>query len=137
MFQIIERRPPRGAFFLYYNLMNIIFSLIQHVQTWKSWEKGLLWAAVFIHLATAGIAISRRAWLTDDSIQYLLIADHIQQGSLSQTYAGEVLPDTQRTPGYPFFLILTGGIPWVILGLQHLLCFLSGYFIYKIFGSVR
>jgi 4-amino-4-deoxy-L-arabinose transferase-like glycosyltransferase len=71
--------------------------------------------------------------LTDDSIQYLTIAENwAAHGSFSQSYTTPWTPDLQRTPGYPAFLLALGMNVPLILVVQHLLVLLSGWLLYQL-----
>ena len=89
-----------------------------------AWIKGLFGLAVIFHLASLSLALSNHSWLIDDSVQYLTLADNMaDHGVFSQSIRGEVVPDAQRTPGYPVFLLLLGKSPFLVLLLQHFLLF--------------
>jgi hypothetical protein len=93
--------------------------------SWKSLhrtEKGLLVVVVALHVFFLGIALINSGFLTDDSIQYLLLSHHwVEDGIYSQSYLPPLVPDIQRTPGYPVFLIILGNWPPLILFVQHVL----------------
>lgn len=95
--------------------------------------KYLLLLIVLLHVTLLGTALWQRSYLTDDSIQYLRIAENLaQEGIYSQSYAAPFAPDYQRTPGYPIFLYLLQRQPWLILVIQHLLSLASCWLLYRI-----
>ncbi len=78
-------------------------------------------------------AWQQQSYLTDDSVQYLTIAENLTQGGVfSQSYAAPLSPDVQRTPGYPVFIYLMGRNCLLILVMQHIICLFSGVLIYGI-----
>ena len=95
----------------------------------------LPWIVVILlsHALVLGISLQRKSYLIDDSVQYLTLAENlVEQGVFSQSYQPPYVPDLQRTPGYPLFLILCLRMPWLVLLLQHLLLLLSGVVLYKL-----
>ena len=68
----------------------------------------------------------------DDSIMYLTLAQNLREfGVLSQSFYEPLVPDAQRLPGYPVFLLLCNRNPRVVVFVQHILVFISGIFLYK------
>ncbi|MFM2376649.1 MAG: hypothetical protein RLZZ165_1746 [Bacteroidota bacterium] len=77
-------------------------------------------------------ALIHRTYLTDDSIQYLTIAENLaSSGEFSQGYSPPLTQDLQRTPGYPIFLLLLGRIPFLVLLVQHILVLVTAWLIYR------
>ncbi len=103
---------------------------------WKkySWQTmALVGCIVAMHLYFLSSALIHQTYLTDDSIQYLTIAENLAtRGTYSQSFSAPYSPDLQRTPGYPVFLLLLGRLPALILIVQHLLVLGSAWFLYKI-----
>ena len=100
-----------------------------------SHSRNLPWilAILFLHSLVLGVSLYRSSYLIDDSIQYLTLADNLlKEGSFSQSYQPPLVPDVQRTPGYPVFLAMTFNHPGVVLILQHLMVLLSGFLLYRI-----
>lgn len=84
-----------------------------------------------LHAYCTWVALAQQSYLTDDSIQYLTIAENLaEHGIFSQSYSPPYVQDLQRTPGYPVFLILAGRMPWVVLLVQHLLVLGTGWWLY-------
>lgn len=78
-------------------------------------------------------AFLEQSHLTDDSIQYLTLADNLMEhGVFSQSYTAPLAPDVQRTPGYPLFLVLMGRFIPLVLVVQHLLVLWTGYLLYRL-----
>lgn len=78
-------------------------------------------------------ALANRSYLTDDSVQYLTLAENLaDQGIFSQCYTPPYVADLQRTPGYPVFLILLGRLPWLVIVAQHLLVLATAWFLYRL-----
>ena len=93
----------------------------------------ILGAMVAYHIAIYIAALVNQSFLTDDSIQYLTLSENLSsRGIWSQSYEAPFVPDVQRTPGYPVFLMLLGNIPWLILLVQHVLVFVSAWLVFKI-----
>ncbi len=104
------------------------------------WNSTLLRIGFFsgflIHCAVFLISVYRDSYLIDDSIQYLLMSDSMQWGTLSQAFRGEHFPDLQRLPAYPFFLLLCfQKVEWV-LAIQHLLVFVSAWLLIRISKAI-
>lgn len=97
------------------------------------WRTTLLMCIVLaMHAYFLWAALAHKTYLTDDSIQYLTIAENLAaQGAYSQSFAAPFTPDVQRTPGYPIFLFLLGRFPALVLLVQHLLVLGAAWFIYK------
>lgn len=98
-------------------------------------RKRYLFAGIILvmHVVFFAAALKNQSFLTDDSIQYLTIAENMAtQGQFSQTYDGQLVADMQRTPGYPIFLMLLFRSPILILLVQHLLVLAAGGLIYLI-----
>ncbi len=92
-----------------------------------------MWIVLVMHGYLFTTAIVHRSYLTDDSIQYLTIAENMADaGVYSQGYAAPLVADHQRTPGYPVFLYLMGRNQFWILLVQHALVLLSGWLLYRI-----
>jgi 4-amino-4-deoxy-L-arabinose transferase-like glycosyltransferase len=71
--------------------------------------------------------------LTDDSVQYLTIAENMStRGIFSQSFDEPYVEDVQRTPGYPVFLLALGSFVPLVLVVQHLLVLWTGYLIYRL-----
>ncbi|MCB9232421.1 MAG: glycosyltransferase family 39 protein [Bacteroidia bacterium] len=88
---------------------------------------------VVLHISAFVAALVRTSYLTDDSIQYLTMAENLwSHGVLSQSYLPPLVADIQRVPGYPVFLMLLGRIPWLVLLAQHGLVLLSGRLLFLI-----
>lgn len=105
---------------------------------------GTRWLAVLVlaaHVFFFVSALVHRSYLTDDSIQYLTLAENwVQTSIFSQSFFDAQTPDLQRTPGYPAFLILCGQMPWLVLAVQHLLILGAGWMLFRalsLIGSVR
>lgn len=97
----------------------------------KSAPLALLVLVLHISLLTA--ALVNKSYLTDDSIQYLTLSQNMgQHGVFSQSYIPPYVPDLQRTPGYPVFLLICGNSIPLVLILQHLMVLLSGWVLYRI-----
>ena len=78
-------------------------------------------------------AFLQQSHLTDDSVQYLTLAENLQDhGIFSQSFSAPYVADVQRTPGYPVFLMLLGGFVPLVLVVQHLLVLATGYLLYRI-----
>ncbi|MEY3442780.1 MAG: hypothetical protein RLZZ519_1061 [Bacteroidota bacterium] len=74
-----------------------------------------------------------RSYLTDDSIQYLTLAQNMaNEGIFSQSFSPPMVQDLQRTPGYPVFLLLASRSPIVVLLLQHFMVLGAAWFLYRI-----
>lgn len=87
---------------------------------------------VAMHLYFFLSALAHRSYLTDDSIQYLTLAENMAvSGTFSQSMYPPLVPDLQRTPGYPVFLLLLGRSPVLVLLVQHLMVVAVAWFIYK------
>lgn len=98
-------------------------------------RKNLPWiiAILVVHLAVLTVSLVRHSYLIDDSIQYLTLSENfLEHGAFSQSYQPPLVPDVQRTPGYPVLLGLTWNTPFLVLILQHLLLLLSGFVLYKL-----
>lgn len=92
---------------------------------------------VIAHIVVLLIALQRTSYLTDDSIQYLTIADNIfDAGLFSQSISEPIIKDAQRTPGYAIFLAMLGQFPWLILLVQHALSILTAFMIGEIVTTV-
>lgn len=90
-----------------------------------------------LHLFLFFLALERHSYFSDDSFPYLTLARNMgQHGVFSQSVELPLTHDVQRTPGYPFFLLLTGESPFVILLLQHLMIFICGYFVFRILKNL-
>lgn len=87
--------------------------------------------AIVLHGGAYFYALLNNSYLYDDSVQFLTLANHLTDGTYTQSYTLPGVADTQRTPGYPFFLWLTGGSAWLTLSLQHFLVFLTARYLYK------
>lgn len=75
----------------------------------------------------------QQSYLTDDSIQYLTIAENMSsKGIFSQSYSEPYVEDVQRTPGYPVFLLALGSFIPLVLVVQHLLVLWTGYLLYRL-----
>jgi 4-amino-4-deoxy-L-arabinose transferase-like glycosyltransferase len=102
---------------------------------WKryGWNITLLGVVVLaMHGYFLGAALYHRTYLTDDSIQYLTLAENLaHEGVFSQSFSAPYVPDLQRTPGYPVFLYLLGRDPALILIVQHLLVLGAVWFLYR------
>lgn len=86
-----------------------------------------------MHLLYFCAALVHQSFLIDDSIQYLTLSENLaQHGVYSQSFAAPFVPDLQRPPGYPVLLLLCGGIPWLVLLLQHLMVLATGYFLFRL-----
>ena len=87
---------------------------------------------LLLHIFFYWSALSSRAYLVDDSIQYLTLSENlVEEGIYSQQYASPYAPDLQRPPGYPILLLLSGGHFWVVLLLQHIMVLAAGYFLFR------
>ncbi len=85
-----------------------------------------------LHLILLTTALVHKSYLTDDSIQYLTLSENLtQHGTFSQSYLAPYVPDLQRTPGYPVFLLLCGNSIPLVLILQHLMVILSGFLLFR------
>ena len=94
------------------------------------WLAGLV---ILLHIAFYVAALSNKSYLVDDSIQYLTLTENLSQhGIFSQAYEAPLDPDLQRPPGYPVLLLLCGGMPWLVLLIQHLMVLLTGYFLFRL-----
>ena len=75
----------------------------------------------------------------DDSKEYLILASNMEAGrGFSQSSTEPFMPDSFRTPGYPFFILISKlvlGSFKAALVLQALLVSLTAFFVYKI-GSI-
>lgn len=97
--------------------------------TRQNWPIGAL--VLGMHLFFLIQALLHGSYLTDDSIQYLTLAENLaEQGVFSQSFFQPFVPDLQRTPGYPVFLMVMGRIPVLILVVQHLLVLLTGWILF-------
>ncbi len=86
-----------------------------------------------LHLLLLFVALGNESYLTDDSIQYLTLSENlIRYGVYSQSYLPPYVPDLQRTPGYPMFLVICGNSISSVLILQHLMVLLCGLVLFRI-----
>lgn len=103
---------------------------------WKKygWSTTVLTCFVAaMHIYFFSAALVQRSYLTDDSIQYLTIAENLTvSGKFSQSFSEPLVEDLQRTPGYPVFLVLLGRSPFWILLVQHLMVLAAAWLIYRI-----
>lgn len=100
---------------------------------WRAWRITLAVLALALHAGLFWAAVQQQSALTDDSIQYLRLADNwVEQGVFSQAYGAPYAPDLQRTPGYPAFLIALGRYVPVVLLFQHMLVLLSALLVWRI-----
>ena len=88
---------------------------------------GLL-LAISLHTFTLLGVATDQGYLQDDSTGYLNLAHNwLTHSSYSQFIQYPHIPDVQRTPGYPVFLLLFGGNLLAIALVQHLLvAFIAG-----------
>jgi Dolichyl-phosphate-mannose-protein mannosyltransferase len=88
---------------------------------------------LILHVGLLGAAWRGGSALTDDSIQYLRLADNwVEQGVFSQAYGAPYVPDLQRTPGYPALLVALGRQVPLVLLFQHMLTLLSALLVWRI-----
>jgi hypothetical protein len=86
-----------------------------------------------IHLVVWLSAIYYESYWWPDSVQYVTIAqNYLCNNGYSQQYHRPYIIDFERTPGYPFILIITGINYTFILFLQHIAIAFSAWLIYKI-----
>lgn len=101
--------------------------------SWRAWRITLAVLALALHVGLYVAALLNQTSLTDDSIQYLRLADNwVEQGTFSQGYAAPYVPDMQRTPGYPAFLVALGRYIPLVLLCQHMLVLLSALLVWRI-----
>lgn len=95
---------------------------------------GWVWAGlVLLHLLALGWQVQHNAFLFPDSDRYVQAARNLREAGV--LYALPLRPPLElqeysiRPPGYPLFLLLTGGaganFPWLTLLLQNLLSLLN------------
>lgn len=103
---------------------------------WKKYGWATTVLACFVagmHVYFFSSALIYKSYLTDDSIQYLTLAENMaESGVFSQSFSASIVPDLQRTPGYPLFLLLLGRSPVFVLLFQHLMVLGAAWFVYKI-----
>ena len=91
--------------------------------------KSLPALVVGVHLFLLIVALYNHSYFSDDSFQYLRLSRNMwQHGIFSQADGPPIVYDLQRTPGYPFFLMILGNWIPLILVVQHLLVFATAYF---------
>lgn len=89
--------------------------------------------AIALHIFLLVNALTNQTYLTDDSIQYLTLSENLlEEGVFSQSYLPPLVPDLQRTPGYPALLAVFGNSLPAILVWQHAMVFLSGLVLFQI-----
>jgi 4-amino-4-deoxy-L-arabinose transferase-like glycosyltransferase len=97
---------------------------------WRLTVLACLVSAMHVYFLSA--ALIHKTYLTDDSVQYLTLSENLaDSGIFSQSFSPPLVPDMQRTPGYPVFLMLLGRSPFWILLVQHLLVLAAAWFLYK------
>ena len=100
---------------------------------WYGWRITLGILVLALHVGLFLAAWRQGSALTDDSIQYLRLADNwVEQGVFSQAYGAPYVPDLQRTPGYPAMLVALGRHVPLVLLLQHMLVLLSALLVWRI-----
>lgn len=100
---------------------------------WRGWRITLGILVLALHVGLFLAAWRQGSALTDDSIQYLRLADNwVAQGVFSQAYGAPYVPDLQRTPGYPAMLVALGRHVPLALLLQHMLVLLSALLVWRI-----
>jgi 4-amino-4-deoxy-L-arabinose transferase-like glycosyltransferase len=93
----------------------------------------LLVLGIALHVGIAALALYHGAVYQDDSPSYLNLAHNVlTHGSYSQFLGRPEIPDLQRTPGYPAFLLLFAGNTWLIVLVQHLLVLVNAWIVYLI-----
>lgn len=74
------------------------------------------------------------AYLSVDAQGYLQLAENLwHQHTFSRNITSPYLFDTLRTPGYPIFILLTGGLinPWFTIIAQQVISVLGAYWLYQ------
>ncbi len=97
-----------------------------------------IFIGIALHFVMFFVVIQRQSFLADDSIQYLTIAENLYEfGLFSQSVDSPVVADAQKTPGYPFFILLLGMQPWLIIFIQHLLAIATAFLLGAILKSSK
>lgn len=107
-------------------------------EKWSKVQYLIAGLIILMHFYFFSAALIQKSYLTDDSIQYLRLAENwVENGSFSQSFFPPFVEDTQRTPGYPAFLILCLQNPVLILMVQHLMVFGAGFLIFRIVKRIH
>lgn len=107
-------------------------------QALPRWEP-LLWGlAVAGHLGFIGASLANKGyWAWDDAVEYATLAENLRSvGVFSLDLVAPFAPTAERLPGYPVFLVALGGIPAIVLGVQHVLVFLTAWGLYRLLKPV-